>query len=74
LGTLIYSLLPAAISSAISQACNKAVSTIPLQTNYVHQAFFPQLPDSGEAYETQSPDKGQEINLVRDEEQKEEAE
>ena len=74
LGTLIYSLLPAAISSAISQACNKAVSTIPLQTNYVHQAFFPQLPDSGEAYETQSPDKGQEINLVEDEEQKEEAE
>jgi hypothetical protein len=32
------------------------------------------LPDSGEAYETQSPDKGQEINLVEDEEQKEEAE
>ena len=74
LGTLIYSLLPAAISSAISQACNKVVSTIPLQTNYVHQAFFPQLPDTEAVHETQAPDKVPEENLGENEEQKEEAE
>ena len=74
LGTLIYSLLPAAISSAISQACNKVVSTIPLQTNYVHQAFSPQLPDTEPAHETQAPDKVPEENLGENEEPKEEAE
>ena len=42
LGTLVYSLLPSAISSAISQACNTAISSIPLQSDYVYQAFSPQ--------------------------------
>ena len=42
LGNLVYSLLPSAISSAISQACNKAISSIPFQSDYVYQAFSPQ--------------------------------
>lgn len=42
LGTLVYSLLPSAISVAISQACNKAISSIPLQSDYVYQAFSAQ--------------------------------
>ena len=42
LGSLVYSLLPSAISSAISQACNKTISSIPFQSDYVYQAFSPQ--------------------------------
>ena len=39
LGGLVYSLLPSAISSAISQAYNTAVPSIPLQSDYVYRAF-----------------------------------
>lgn len=46
LGGLVYSLLPSAISSAISSAYNTEVLSIPLQNNYVYQAFSRQETDS----------------------------
>ena len=39
LGGLVYSLLPSAIASAISQAYNTVISSIPLEYNYVCQAL-----------------------------------
>lgn len=39
LGGLVYSLLPSALTAAISQAYNTMVSNIPLEYNYVCQAF-----------------------------------
>ena len=46
LGGLVYSLLPSAISSAISSAYNTEILSIPLQNNYVYQAFSKKEADS----------------------------
>jgi hypothetical protein len=74
LGTLVYSLVPSALATALSQACNQSISAIPLQSNFIYQSFFSQLPDKMAVPQSQPQETSQGEILEEGKQKQEESE